>query len=1128
MMSILRLLVLLTLLADAVVAQSDSSHEVDSSGPQERPAVVEQPLPIKYVRDSKGELVPVYEGIKYEEIMEVVENRLARAQREQPSQVQISQIDLRGQAATGFAQFEMTVKVSVRDDSPKKPDGGAWDWIQVPLNLTDASLLEDPVFHGQGEWRLIPKNGYEAWFRGDPSQDLSLQLKFACPLTVVANATHVKLNVPAAARSRLEFHIPGEQVSPSLQNALLLESNHRENETVVVATGLNDAVTLSWQTGVSTVAERPVRLDVQGDITVTVERPGSFTSQLMLDLKSFGDPIERFALRLPPDSTIVAGQQQDFEFTKASASSDTTSGRDNVFEIRLNRKDTHAQVQLRIETTGRTDQAINVAGIEVVEAFRQYGRVRLISPNDLRLRWTTSSNVTRTNDPQIDSQESGKRLVAAFDYFQQPSEINVSVEQQTTRIQVEPVYLMFIESSRISLTMVLKYRILGKPTTDLGIALGDWKYDSASPMTTIQDVTFDENLPFATTLKLNRETSGALDATISCHRTTAGREGPQEFELPRPRADSISPGFVLVAAADNVAISDLIQAADSEYVPDAVPADLRSEASRFNTLQPVRCFRIPGDPGPGKFKVDFRTRSQEIDLSLRYDIQLTDRVAEIRQQLNFDVRFERLTRITLLMPREIHDLFRDPATQDQVQITINDQKVDRPAISEAFTFTRGSNDVPLTVQLPAPTIGPISVAVRYDWKHRGLSGSADEVVNIPLVTSGDGELISNRLVITPQTGIRISSINNSRLSRVWRQESASSASLPLNGIQAETDERPTSIGVLAARLEDEAVPSASVATAGRVHRAWCQTWITAQKRRDRAVFRIQTAQARLKVKLPNAVPVDETDVLVDSQVIVPLVDAKDGFMVVPIADTGQPFHVVELSMRYADRPAVGTVMVEFPTLPELSDAGNWVWHLILPPTEHLLRASDQLTTSNAWTWSGRFLWRRPTMTQADLEEWTGATKQPSPEGANEYFFSSFTPMERTEFLTVARRSMVATGSGVALLVGVLLIYIPKLRHPATLLTLSVALATAAFIFPDPALLLAQASMFGILLAMVGQFIALILRRLNLDRPSVQLPVRREPASVVVAPAKDRASSAVTKIPFPVQPVGLMPQSDSNA
>jgi hypothetical protein len=217
-------------------------------------------------------------------------------------------------------------------------------------------------------------------------------------------------------------------------------------------------------------------------------------------------------------------------------------------------------------------------------------------------------------------------------------------------------------------------------------------------------------------------------------------------------------------------------------------------------------------------------------------------------------------------------------------------------------------------------------------------------------------------------------------------------------------------------------------------------------------------------------------------------------------------------------------------LPEINDAGDWVWHLVLPPTEHLLRASDQLTAANSWSWSGRFFSRHPTLSQASLEEWTGASQQPSPEGAHEYFFSSFSALERTEFLTITRRSMVACGSGSALLVGLLLIYVPKLRHPVALLVSAVALATVAFVLPDPAVLVGQASVFGIVLAVMGQFISLVLRRLNVDRPFVQLPVRRggEFAGAASPAVREHVSSAVTTVPFPVPPVSLLPKSDSKA
>ena len=64
-----------------------------------------------------------------------------------------------------------------------------------------------------------------------------------------------------------------------------------------------------------------------------------------------------------------------------------------------------------------------------------------------------------------------------------------------------------------------------------------------------------------------------------------------------------------------------------------------------------------------------------------------------------------------------------------------------------------------------------------------------------------------------------------------------------------------------------------------------------------------------------------------------------------------------------------------------------------------------------------------------------------------------------------------SASGTALIVGLLLIYVPVTRHPAALLVAGAALATLGVLYPEPACLAAQASSLGLMLALVAALLA---------------------------------------------------------
>ena len=90
-----------------------------------------------------------------------------------------------------------------------------------------------------------------------------------------------------------------------------------------------------------------------------------------------------------------------------------------------------------------------------------------------------------------------------------------------------------------------------------------------------------------------------------------------------------------------------------------------------------------------------------------------------------------------------------------------------------------------------------------------------------------------------------------------------------------------------------------------------------------------------------------------------------------------------------------------------------------------------------------------------------------PDRVNVYLFSAFGNVQQAEVRTAGRTWIVLWASGAALVAGLLLIYVPVSRHPATLLTMGMALLAAGLIAPEPTLLLAQAACLGLVLTLLA-------------------------------------------------------------
>ena len=134
---------------------------------------------------------------------------------------------------------------------------------------------------------------------------------------------------------------------------------------------------------------------------------------------------------------------------------------------------------------------------------------------------------------------------------------------------------------------------------------------------------------------------------------------------------------------------------------------------------------------------------------------------------------------------------------------------------------------------------------------------------------------------------------------------------------------------------------------------------------------------------------------------------------------------------------------------------------------------------------------------------------PPPEASNQYLFSS-TQIEGPVQLRLASRSaLVLIGSGLLLVGGLLLIYVPALRRPSLLFVAAVCVMTAALIYPEATLLWLQAALVGGVLACL----AALLER-NVARRRRREALIRGSSSSIVARSSTRTHARLNA-PAPV-------------
>jgi hypothetical protein len=293
-----------------------------------------------------------------------------------------------------------------------------------------------------------------------------------------------------------------------------------------------------------------------------------------------------------------------------------------------------------------------------------------------------------------------------------------------------------------------------------------------------------------------------------------------------------------------------------------------------------------------------------------------------------------------------------------------------------------------------------------------------------------------------------------------------------------------------------------------IDRAYIQTWLTTDARQDRAVYRFWTGENGLRISLPAGAQSDAVRVLLDGRPI-PYRVPTEGELVLLLRGDQPREHVLELSYPFRSRPAVGALRLDIPVMEGTRWTRQLFWQLITPGEEHLLAGPRTMSREDRWAWNG---WRwgpRPRHGQRQLERWAGGMHQYQPPvSVNEYLFSSFGPVDRLSARTGMRHLILAVCSGLVLVVGLVLIYVPLLRRPPVLLTGAVALAAAGAQYPSSALVFVQAGGLGLMLVALARVLLWVVARKHPLRPLVHgrsYPGPDTRSTELIAPPRDDVS-----------------------
>lgn len=1046
-------------------------------------AVREVQPPVLYLRGKEGLLQAVL-GFTLEDFERFMTQRAQLGLGQQPPKFQLQKLVCQGTAGETHATLSVVFEIVVNDRG----------WTRIPLRMREAVLRSKPKYKGAGEQILeidSATGDHMLWLRGAGDEPHQVTLDVAVPLEQVAGQTELKLDLPRVALSQLNLSVPDAKARATVnEGAILDDTTHTAKQTEFKVLGAERGFSISWRTeGAEVAAIAPPQFEATGAVDVRIGAKGVH-SDVQLTVRGFKARFDTFRMRLPVGASLTADEQPGYTIEQLTADKDKDPkqrpavNEGKLYEVRL-REAAAAPAVIRFAL----DYPVNdrgaqpdfqIAGVELLGAARQAGHVAVRVDDDWQVAWTELRQARRVDELPSELEHEG--TVAGFEYFGQPFTIDGRLLPRETHITVDPRYSVDVTPRQVRLEARLTYHVRGAKAFAVDLALPGWELDDVEPRNVFDAdrVTVEDGKPL--TIPLQQPTTGEITLVLRAHRELAEGAKRVEFDLPRPKADAVSPAHLMVSTADNVVLTL------GEGSLQGLARERAGAGANGATPRPASKGKQPllyrGDGAEMRFAAELRVQSRVLWANVHSRLHLAADRATVDETINFQITNEPVDQLLLDAPRAVVELME----AGHLEIAVDGAAIPAvPLDSDATTQNGAASGIEqdplrrLRLSLPAPLLGACQVTLKYPLDVEPFAPGVGVPLNVPLVMPVDAELSENDFEVVTEPGVKAQSRDDRWTVDPLAAGPPGHASVKLRSSVATSDV------VLSAHLEERKSHEPTAASM-----AWFQTRLVGGERWERAVFQFTSGESRLPLRLPAGTDLTQCRIVLDgANVALPSESERDGMQLQLAGATRR--HVLDVSYRLSSRePTHGHITLAPPQLGSNLWIRQTYWQLVLPRDEHLVFWPSDLSGEFAWRLRGVGFARESTVEQHDLETWSDApTLADVPTETNRYVFSAVGPIDTLDVYTADRSLLVLIGSGTVLGLGLALLYLPKLRRPALLWLGGIVLAVAAMICPELALLVAQAALLGAALVLL----ALALHRFVHHRQSQSFVVRAGPSSI---------------------------------
>ena len=967
--------------------------------------------------------------------------------------------------------------------------------VLVPLKLNEATLMKfEHIGAGGIQFEESDRDaGYRCWLRGKSQHELKLTL--SVPMRKQGATRRVLLSLPTSPVNEFKLSVPLPKVSAKGPDRSVVTTKAIDNgRSEIHANWLGNLLDLSWQS-VTDVSEAKPELQAITVISTDL-RADSLILEATQTIGSIQGTFERLTVRLPAEFEFLEVVGREVKDSQPVPGSPTR----RIVNLLA---PTSGQVELKWTLSAKIPANVTslpaIEGFDVEEARRQTGVIPVMTWDGVTLRkrdgedrFLHPGGLNDLRDaPGFSTPTGNNGITMVYRFLKQPFRLLLDVQKIEPYFSVEPLHVVRLSQGQAELETKLKTKIYRGSLNEVllswpGYSTEGWEAVSSTTPELVEKVAVEET-PTGSAIRIHLvdrkgRSDGEFEIQLKARRTipTDGKGTEFRLSLPFIAASGQRTSKVIVAPAGNLEVewTPVDSSVSRPMTPDVEVLDI------LESTRTVTAWRW--ESGSPLFVAKAKVQQQSIKTESISELTFDSRTVGASQRITYDVAFEALNQVRLMIPRTI---------MDRMKIHLREASGNSKQLTPIFTGLEIDQSRQCRLQFEQPQLGKIDVVVEFEMDRPNDSGSDDSaVINVPIVQSSDSDFTSTR--IKWKTGEKLTATleDNS-----WKPE------LP------ELSAGKTSLWKVTGAKNAVAVKVGSAAELAlqdfTVHSALIRTVINEGPWRTQAMFELDRDVREVSLFLPPEISPQDFQVWWNQKRVVPgvrtspagevelrlkLPYTRDRSKKTDSSDVKEKPHLalwIDYSSKQPTRfRGSNEHRIFVPNFAPTVWVAQSIWEIVLPPGQHLLTAPRDYAPQFHWTRSFLF-WSRVSNYSDDRVKAELNNAAPRTENlrssemrlteqadGNVYSVSCFGPPQPLAFWTMSRSAVVGCGAGLALLLGFLLIRIPATRHVLTFFVIGFGMSLMALWFAEPVKVLLQPAILGAAMAVVAAVIDRVGRR----------------------------------------------------